>query len=528
MYIVCYAPFTMAETVTVDTLRAEVDVLNTELLKYELLGRGIQPATSMSNKKKQLLDALVEEQINGNVAEFSCPIGIQVDLRKCSDLVSSFSSKFKDTVKTEYIIDSYSVIIKYLEQRFRRIKPTNDDDQAEFDALGINIELLKSEIFNTSIINPNHIAPRNEAAHSSTMIDREHTSQNNQEHSANEVNNVSQALGQMLLQHNGSGRFAYPLHKWNVFFKGTEDPIGVLEFIERVKNMAQSRNVSNEQLFKSASELFADNGLKWFRTQNFQNWIDIERKLISDFVSTDFYDDLLDDIKKRKQRENETIVLFFAIIEDMFNKLPVEMGQRNKVKIVKKLLLPVYIPHIISKPFDNISELKSECKTLERGFLMAETIKKPTQSKPSEQYNRFRYPSSDRQNSNPFKRYPSNDRNYNRSGYSSQPNRNWNNNRSYSNDWNASSYTHGNQNTQFNVNNRSRRDDFDNSRDRSLSKESQSGNGQRNDRSVNFQPTNNGTETKFRRTPTPVDINRQTSQENWREASSRDQKKFQQ
>lgn len=173
----------------------------------------------------------------------------------------------------------------------------------------------------------------------------------------------------------------------------------------------------------------------------------------------------------------------------------------------------MYIPHIISKQFDNISELKSECKTLERGFLMAETIKKPTQSKPAEQQ---------------YKRYPSNDSNYNRSGYSSQPNRNWNNNRSYSNDRNTSLYTHGNNNNQLNLNNRSRRDNFDHSRDRSLSKESKNGEGQRNDRSVNFQSTNYSTETKFRRTPTPVDSSRQNSQENWRETSSRDQKKFQQ
>jgi hypothetical protein len=172
--------------------------------------------------------------------------------------------------------------------------------------------------------------------------------------------------------HNYSAR-SVPVWQWNLKFSGEDN---VAEFLTQVREYMQSRHVSEQELLESASELFKGNALKWFRqvtvSYNIRSWTDIAQRLMIDFQGQDCDDELLDSIKNRKQLPNESIVIYVAIMEDMFQRLNVWPTEREKIKILRKNVLPYFIHHTSLLTFSTVEEFKSKCKLLEAGKIQAE------------------------------------------------------------------------------------------------------------------------------------------------------------
>jgi hypothetical protein len=180
--------------------------------------------------------------------------------------------------------------------------------------------------------------------------------------------------------HNNSSR-SVPVWQWNLKFSGDDS---VAEFLTQVREYMQSRHVSEQELLESASELFKGNALKWFRqitvSYNIQSWADIAERLLIDFQGHDYNDELLDSIKGRKQRENESITIYVAIMEDMFQRLNVWPTERERIKILRKNVLPYYIHQTSLITFSTVEEFKAKCKLLEAGKIQAEGATMATKS----------------------------------------------------------------------------------------------------------------------------------------------------
>lgn len=159
-----------------------------------------------------------------------------------------------------------------------------------------------------------------------------------------------------------------PIYKWDTRFSGESGSMDALDFIQRVKSLARSRNMTELDLFNSAAEFFTDVAAKWFLSQTFANWGDIEAKLISDFVAIDYFDNLIFEIKDRKQKESESIVVYFASFENLCSRLRDPMPEENKIRILKKNVLPKFRPHIALFASDTVAQLKEVCKILEANF----------------------------------------------------------------------------------------------------------------------------------------------------------------
>jgi hypothetical protein len=169
--------------------------------------------------------------------------------------------------------------------------------------------------------------------------------------------------------------------KWNLKFSGEEN---VAEFITQVREYMQSRRVSERELLESASELFTGNALKWYRqvtfSHNLHSWEELVERLLIDFQGHDYNDELLDTIKNRKQQEHESIVIYVAIMEDMFLRLNNLPSERERIRILRKNLLPYYIHQTSLLSFNTVEEFKSRCKLLEAGKLQAEAAAAPKTS----------------------------------------------------------------------------------------------------------------------------------------------------
>lgn len=155
------------------------------------------------------------------------------------------------------------------------------------------------------------------------------------------------------------------IYKWNIKFSNDKKSLGVFEFIQKVEAKAMAYEVTHEQLFQSACELFDGFAAKWFLTHTFCNWNELKEKLISDFVQVDYLENLLDTIRQRKQMHDEEIVHFFTVFENDCSRLRVQLSVEEKLNILKKNILQKYRPYVALSTFHSIDEMKNALKRLE-------------------------------------------------------------------------------------------------------------------------------------------------------------------
>ena len=160
--------------------------------------------------------------------------------------------------------------------------------------------------------------------------------------------------------------------KWGLKFTGDKDGLSVVEFLQRVRELAQGRGASPQELLESASDLFGGSALKWYRagiaSRQFTTWAQVEDQLLTDYEAYDYADNLLEYIKNRLQRPSERIVSYFAVMEDLFLKLNRPISEDFKMKIIRRNLRAEYIKGIGFTQFLSVNDLKDGCKVLESDF----------------------------------------------------------------------------------------------------------------------------------------------------------------
>lgn len=91
-----------------------------------------------------------------------------------------------------------------------------------------------------------------------------------------------------------------PIHKWNIKYSGENDTNDAFEILRIVSSKARSFGTTDDELFASASEFFISEASKWYFSSTFHSWIDLKTRLIADFMSFNYFDELVDKIRQRK------------------------------------------------------------------------------------------------------------------------------------------------------------------------------------------------------------------------------------
>ncbi|EEZ97617.1 hypothetical protein TcasGA2_TC012951 [Tribolium castaneum] len=121
---------------------------------------------------------------------------------------------------------------------------------------------------------------------------------------------------------------SFPVYKWNVKFDGRVS--SVFAFLETVDELCHSRNVSKEELFISAVELFSGPTLTWFRSisENVKDWNSLVTLLKGHYLPHDYDDRLWNEIKMRTQGKNELVHEYIAIMKSLDDCLEFHMNPR--------------------------------------------------------------------------------------------------------------------------------------------------------------------------------------------------------
>lgn len=180
---------------------------------------------------------------------------------------------------------------------------------------------------------------------------------------------------------NGSttNRKLVPISQWGVKFSGNHTA-SVNAFLERIYELKDARNASDNDLWRCAIDLFEGDALIWYRANKMyiSNWQELVDLLKITFQHPFYQDSLLHEIKRRTQGQDESVTIFICILQNMFNRLPEPIPEKIKINIILKNLQPYYQKAICRDVFSSIAELTSVLRVIERTKISCDTFVEPT------------------------------------------------------------------------------------------------------------------------------------------------------
>ena len=95
------------------------------------------------------------------------------------------------------------------------------------------------------------------------------------------------------------------------------------------------------------------------------DWDSLIKRLKKDFLPSYADDDIWEEIKARKQKSSESITIFVANLEILFNHLTSVLSVISRVNYIKNNLLPEYISQLALQEIPTVDHLTILCRRLE-------------------------------------------------------------------------------------------------------------------------------------------------------------------
>jgi hypothetical protein len=143
--------------------------------------------------------------------------------------------------------------------------------------------------------------------------------------------------------------------------------MSVNSFLERVEEYRVARGVSTHELLVSAVDLLEGPALIWYRSvrSTVHSWEEFVRLIRLEYLPFDYEHELWSEIRHRVQGAEESVGAYFACMINLFNRLPVQPSEAERLNILRRNLLPYFIHGIGLIDIETVSQLMATCKKLE-------------------------------------------------------------------------------------------------------------------------------------------------------------------
>lgn len=168
---------------------------------------------------------------------------------------------------------------------------------------------------------------------------------------------------------------SYPIYKWGIKFDGNNN--SVHNFIETIELLAESRNVSQADLFTSSIELFSGPAALWHKSikPNLNSWDELKENLKKDFLPINYKDRLWEEIRNRKQDPSEPVLSYVASMQALFKRLDSNIQEKTILKYIRKNILPLYADKFVLIDIVSIANLISLCRKIDEDIALRSTVK---------------------------------------------------------------------------------------------------------------------------------------------------------
>lgn len=170
-----------------------------------------------------------------------------------------------------------------------------------------------------------------------------------------------------------------PVAQWKIKYSGDRNGASLHGFLERVNELRIARNVSREQLFRSAVDLFDGQALIWYRANKnkYRDWEQLAKGIKDTFLPSNYDEKLYEEILSRTQGKGENISVYVAIMTSLFSRLCLKLPERLQLRILLKNIDPFYQTQLALTDIKKITELVTLCRLLEARRLDIEEFSPP-------------------------------------------------------------------------------------------------------------------------------------------------------
>lgn len=174
----------------------------------------------------------------------------------------------------------------------------------------------------------------------------------------------------------GRPGFVQQMAKWNLKFSGTSGDTWVNEFLFRVETLARSANIEQDRIPGGMHYILHGDANKWYwvfyRENPNVDWATFTDAMRHQFSSTQTTFEIWDDLRARKQRNNESFSTFSVDIASMAMKLTQPVQEADMVALLRANMKPQLKSALVYHQTPTVRLLSEAAKQFEK--LAMETI----------------------------------------------------------------------------------------------------------------------------------------------------------
>jgi hypothetical protein len=140
------------------------------------------------------------------------------------------------------------------------------------------------------------------------------------------------------------------------------------------------RGVTEDELFRSAYDLFTEPALTWYRSvrDTVGGWNQLVTLLKTNFLPSDYDETIWETLRSRFQRSDEPTAIYVAAMTNIFNRLTITPKPEEQLRLIKRKILPRYITALALQKVDSIEQLLSFCRRIDEA-----TSRNPVKNPPA-------------------------------------------------------------------------------------------------------------------------------------------------
>lgn len=335
--------------------KMEINRLEKEELSYELAYRGIVEPSTVQEMRKSLRSVLKLEKSGSSLTYPTYPFTFKVDieiLEKRIKEISDIVKEFNDSSSSSLFLKTTSKLA-HLINRANQCPAANDEENKKKSNILVTLVNLTTTLnHKAKKFNRRESTPKTAV---SLLLDSE--SESSVSSSDSEVEAISPMRPQSV-RPSASKPKSIPVSQWNLKYSG-DNSISAAAFLERVDELCLARNVTKEQLYNSATDLFTGQALLWYRATKHRvhDWSDLTTAFRNQFQPPDYDKKLLREIQARTQGSGESLSMYCAIMINMFHRLSRPCSEKVKLSIVMDNMSPFYQSQRGFQSIDSIDDL---------------------------------------------------------------------------------------------------------------------------------------------------------------------------
>lgn len=329
----------------------DINFLNQEELLYEIKVRGIDGTPTVNEMRNSLRSLLKLEREGHSLTIASHPYTFEEDLK-------SIEAKYKEIEETKKLSMSSSKDKKVAAKLRHALGRCDRSNAVELNERKVKSEWKIKLLLLMDSMDKTEKEP-DEALEISGLQVLDIDSENSEDEPAANSTSVERApLGSSINQAYTSYKMEHQIFKSDMSLNA---------FLQQVEDLRVARNITKEQLFASAIDLFRGQALLWFRTKRSEakNWDNLVKLLRDEYLPSDYNDKLFEEIRRRTQEPKESISAYIVVMENLFSRLTIEIKEKVKLKVILKNLAPFYHLQLGLTQIDSISQLLKLGKQLE-------------------------------------------------------------------------------------------------------------------------------------------------------------------